>query len=103
MPINLTDYAGINPANIDIAGVSRLGLNGNFDTTPIAYGVEAGTTTVAGNVLNGFDTILRPNLDASTASGGLDWMAKAYVNAGAFTFKAGDVLGFYNRHVLRML
>jgi hypothetical protein len=101
-PINLTDYAGINPANIDVAGVSRLGLNGNFGTTPIAYGVEAGTTAVVGNVLNGFDTILRPNLDASTASGGLDWMAKAYVNAGAFTFEAGDALGFYNRHVLHM-
>jgi hypothetical protein len=100
--INLNNYAGVNPVNIEIAGASRIALSGKFDTIPIAYGLEAGTIAVLGNVLNGFDTILRPNLDASTASGGLDWMAKTYVNAGAFTFGTGDAIGFYNRHVLRM-
>ncbi|SFR44616.1 hypothetical protein SAMN04488005_2051 [Yoonia tamlensis] len=101
-PVNLNDFSGVNPANIDFADVSRVGISGNFGANSITYGVEAGAMAVAGNVLNSFDTILRPNLDAGTASGGLDWMAKAYVNAGAFSFGAGDVLGFFNRHVLRV-
>lgn len=102
-PVNLNDYAGVTPANIDFTGVSRIGVSGNIYENPITYKHEAGVVTAAGNVLNGFDTILRPNINASTASGGLDWMAKAYVNAGAFSFGAGDVLGLYNRHVLRMI
>ena len=98
----LNDFAGVTPANIDFASVSRIGISGNIYETPIAYGHEAGASPVSGNVLNEFDTILRPNINASTASGGLDWIAKAYVNTGAFQFGAGDVLGFYSRHVLRM-
>ncbi|MCG3267008.1 hypothetical protein [Yoonia sp. I 8.24] len=100
--IDLHVYDGVNPANIDIAGVSRIGITGEFGLNSVSYGIEAGSTAVTGNVLNGFDTILRPNLDASTASGGLDWMAKTYVNAGSFSFGTGDALGFYSRHVLRV-
>lgn len=104
-PIALSEFAGTNPDNLNFAGVRRMGLTGDIAGGTFLYGIEAGALPDLGNIVNQFDTFLRPNLDASSASGSLDWKAKAYVTAstdGDLTLGTGDVLSFYNRHVLRL-
>lgn len=104
-PVSLTDYAGVNPPNVDFPDAQRLGLLADLAPGGLVYGLEAGALPGASNVVNDFDTFLRPNLDATSESGGLDWKAKAYVTGsadGGLTFGAGDALRFYNRHVLRI-
>ncbi|PRY78172.1 carbohydrate binding protein [Yoonia maritima] len=96
----LDDHNGVNPANIVCEGASRVGLTGQFSGNVMTYGHEAGTLPVSTVVFDQFDTILRPNINASSASGANDWMAKAYASTGAFQFSTGDTLGFFNRHVL---
>ena len=101
---NLADYEGVNAPNIDFAGVNRIGLSGEIPGGTLQYGHEAGATPVAQNVVNQFDTFLRPNLNATNSGGSLDWLAKAYVTGdaqGGLTLRAGDALGFFSRHVLR--
>lgn len=100
--IALADYSGAIPANLSFNGVRRFALGGVIGARQINYGHEAGVSGISQNSLNQFDTILRPNLDAAIDGGGLDWMAKGYVSAGEFQFGAGDALGFFNRHVLRV-
>ncbi len=103
--INLADYAGINQPNLDYPDATRLGITATVAGDALIYGHEAGTLPVSGNVINQFDTFLRPNLDATSESGGLDWKAKAYVTGsadGGLLFGAGDALGFFSRHVLRI-
>jgi hypothetical protein len=101
--VTMSDYAGQNPPNIDFTGVARLGLTGAAMGETLHYGHEAGALTVTGNPLTSFSAFLRPNLDARSASGSLDWTAKAYVQAsapGGVSLGAGDIFGFYNRHVI---
>lgn len=101
--VTLADHAGVNPPNIDFAGASRLGLTGSVMGRDLFYGHEAGAVPGAGNVLDQFNAFLRPNLNARTASGGLDWAAKAYVqadNGAGLSFGSGDVIRFFNRHVM---
>lgn len=104
-PVVLADYAGISPPNLDFEGAQRIGIEANVDGDRLVYGHEAGALPVVNNTVNQFDTFLRPNLDATTEGGGLDWKAKAYVTGGAdggLAFGAGDALGFFSRHVLRI-
>jgi hypothetical protein len=101
--VNLADYAGVNPANVDFVGATRLGMRGFAKGTNLTYGQEAGASAMLGNGLVQFDAFLRPNLSAASESGSTDWSAKAYVIAGAdggLSFGAGDALGFFNRHVI---
>ncbi|WP_394177657.1 hypothetical protein [Yoonia maritima] len=100
--IHLDDYEGVTPANLVYDNAARIGMTGQFGVNGIRYGQEVGTLQVAGNAIGQFDTIVRPNLNGSSASGGSDWMAKVYATTGAFQFQAGDTLGFYNRHVLKV-
>ncbi|MDB4112274.1 hypothetical protein N9571_06980, partial [Yoonia sp.] len=102
-PVVLADYAGVNPPNVNFAGVTRLGLSGSIGDVAIRYGHEAGALALQGNSLVDFAAFLRPNLDARTASGSLDWAAKAYVAAdlqGGLSLAENDILGFYSRHVI---
>ncbi len=104
-PIDLSSYAGVNPPNVDFPDVQRIGLMANLEQGNLVYGHEAGALPGASNVVNDFDTFLRPNLEATSESGGLDWKAKAYVTGSAdgdLTFGAGDALRFYSRHVLQI-
>ncbi|WP_341366847.1 hypothetical protein [Yoonia sp. BS5-3] len=104
-PVALTDYAGTSPANIDFPDAQRIGLLADLAQGDLVYGLEAGALPGASNVVNDFDTFLRPNLDASSESGSLDWKAKAYITGsadGGLSFGAGDALRFYSRHVLKV-
>lgn len=104
-PVILDDYAGVNPPNINFVGSNRLGVTADLGTASLVYGHEAGATLIADNIVNQFDTFLRPNLNATTKGGGLDWQAKAYVTGGAdggLQMGSGDALGFFSRHVLRV-
>lgn len=104
-PVDLATFAGVNPANSDFGSVARLGLAGKVDGVAFVYGHEVGATPLSGNIINGFDAFLRPNLEARNASGSLDWPAKAYVQAqdgGAMTFDAGEAIGFFGRHSIAM-
>ncbi|MEJ6403687.1 hypothetical protein [Yoonia sp. 2307UL14-13] len=101
----LADYDGANPPNLDFAGAQRIGLTGAVLDATLLYGHEAAATPVPGNIVNQFDTFLRPNLNATTSGGSSDWQAKAYVTgdaAGGLRLGAGDRLAFFNRHVLRV-
>ncbi len=104
-PVVLADYEGINPPNLNFAGAQRLGITAPLDAGTLVYGHEAGALSVSGNVVNQFDTFLRPNLNATVAGGSLDWQAKAYVTGsadGGLTLGDGDTLGFFSRHALRL-
>ncbi len=103
--VTLADYAGVNPPNINFSGANRLGVTGSVLGQDLHYGHEAGAVPDAANVLDQFNAFLRPNLNARTASGGLDWAAKAYVQAdigAGLSFGSGDVIRFFNRHVMVM-
>ncbi|WP_296426627.1 hypothetical protein [Yoonia sp.] len=103
--VSLADYAGASGVSLDYPGARQIGISATFDGATLRYGHEAGPLPVFGNLVNQFDTFLRPNLDAASASGSLDWKAKAYVKGGAaggLVLGAGDVLGFFSRHVLRI-
>ncbi len=105
LPVLLSDYAGVNPPNVDFAEAQRIGLTADLDQGTMTYGHEAGALPGVGNVVSAFDAFLRPNLNASTASGGLDWQAKAYITGdapGGLRFGNGDMLRFFSRHVMRM-
>jgi hypothetical protein len=101
--VTLTEYAGQNPANIGFGGATRLGLAGRGTTGDLVYGFQADRTALAGNLVTGAGSFLRANIDARSAAGSLDWIAKAYVAAvlpaGAL-MRAGDVIGFSSRHLL---
>lgn len=104
-PVLLSDYAGTNPANIDFPDAQRIGLSANLDYGLLTYGHEAGASPGANNAVSEFDAFLRPNLNASTATGGLDWQAKAYITGdapGGLRFGNGDALRFFSRHLMRM-
>ncbi len=99
----LSDHSGMNPTNVTFNDAHHLGLSGQVDGVTLTYGHEVDVLPVVGNVIGQFDAFLRPNLDAMTESGSLDWIAKAYIEAsaeGGITLGNGDVLAFYNRHVL---
>lgn len=102
-PVALAGYAGQNPDNLDYPAARRLGISATVDGRALRHGVQAGALTVPGNAINQFDTFLRPNIDATSEGGSLDWKAKAYINGGAdggLTIGAGQVFGFYSQHVL---
>jgi len=102
-PVTLADYAGTNPANVAFDGMRRLGLSGTARDAILTYGHEAGVSAAAGNVLGPLDAFLRPNLDARSESGSLDWSAKAYVEAdigAGLSLGSGDALAFFSRHVM---
>jgi hypothetical protein len=104
-PVVFADYEGINPPNLNFADAQRIGLTAPLDAGTLIYGHEAGALAVSGNVVNQFDTFLRPNLNATVSGGSLDWQAKAYVTGsadGGLTLGDGDTLGFFSRHVLRL-
>ncbi|MFQ1699082.1 hypothetical protein ACJ5NV_00670 [Loktanella agnita] len=104
-PVTLSSYAGTTPANLDYPDARRVGITADLLGTDLIYGMESGPASVPGAILNQFNTILRPNLGAASESGGLDWQAKAYVSgsaSGGMTLGAGDMLGFFSRHVLRV-
>ena len=101
-PVGLATYAAQNPANLEYPGARRIGIAATIDGVGLRYGLLAGVAPGTANAINQFDTFVRPNLDATSESGGLDWKAKAYITGGAaggLTFGAGDGLGFYSRHV----
>ncbi len=103
--IDLGTYAGTNPPNIDFADVQRVGITGEVPGGELTYGLEAAASPVQGNIINQFDTFLRPNLNATEPGGSSDWQAKAYVTGDlgdGLTLSAGDTLAFFNRHVLRV-
>lgn len=105
LPVLLADYTGLNPPNIDFPDAQRIGLLADLDQGRFVYGHEADALPDPGNVAPQFDAFLRPNLDAGSESGSLDWKAKAYVAGsldGGLTFGAGDVLRFFSRHVMRI-
>ena len=102
-PVVLDDFSGVSPPNVGFPGVSRPGLSGTALMTPFLYGHEAGALPIAGNQIGALEAFLRPNLDARIAGGNLDWGAKAYValvSPEAVSFGDGDVVGFFNRHVI---
>ncbi len=104
-PVTLADYEGVNPPNLNFADAQRIGITAPLDTGTLIYGHEAGPLAISGNVVNQFDTFLRPNLNATASGGSLDWQAKAYVTGnanGGLTLGGGESLGFFSRHVLRM-
>ena len=99
---DLSNFSGSIPANVDFPAARRLGLTGMALGQVLTCGVEAGTIPVPGNRIAGFDAFLRPNIDGRTASGSLDWTAKAYVSVAGtpgLTLSAGDALGFSSTHV----
>lgn len=101
--VSLSGYAGATPPNVDFPSADRLGLTGTVLGQTLSYGHEAGAVTAPNNVLGAVSAFLRPNLDGSTASGSLDWSAKAYVQAetgAGLTFGTGDSLRFFSRHVM---
>ncbi len=101
-PLSLVGFAGQNPPNVTYPASNRIGISGTFEGMPLRYGLIAGALPGIDSAINQFDTFLRPNLEAASEGGNLDWKAKAYVAAGApdgLTFGAGDVLGFFSRHV----
>ena len=103
--VELGNYAGVNPPNIPFADVARLGLSGAILGATLRYGHQAGALGLIGNEVIDFNSFLRPNLDARTATGNLDWVAKAYVAAdldGGLSVLEDTVIGFYNRHVISM-
>lgn len=105
VPVLLSDYAGVNPPNVTFANAQRLGLSAALDQGTLIYGLEAGALPDPSNVVTEFDAFLRPNLDAMSESGSLDWKAKAYVAGdapGGLTFGNGDTLRFFSRHVMRI-
>ena len=102
----IADYAGVTPANFTYDNTHRTGLTGSALGQSFLYGLEVGKTPATDNILDRFDTILHPNQNAASASGSTDWTAKAYVTAGpntGFQFGAGDALGFFSRHVLKVV
>jgi hypothetical protein len=102
-PVMLGDYAGVSPPNIPFADFTRLGLSGSILGSMIRYGHQAGALGLMGNEVTDFAAFLRPNLDARTASGSLDWVAKAYVATDlgdGLSLAADCVVGFYNQHVI---
>lgn len=101
--VMLGDYSGVSPPNIPFADVTRLGLSGSILGATIRYGHQAGALGIIGNEVNDFTAFLRPNLDARTANGSLDWVAKAYVatdTGDGLSLAADCVVGFYNQHVI---
>ena len=103
VPVVLDDYAGQTPPNIEFDGAARVGLDGVVKGRTITCGIEAGALALVGNLIQPPSAFVRPNLDGHVASGSLDWGAKAYItgigDAGQ-SFGNGDVLGFFNRHVI---
>ncbi|MBE0412429.1 hypothetical protein [Yoonia sp.] len=98
----LADFAGQTPPNIMHPAARSVGMSASLDDIVLRYGLSAGALPITDNLVNRIDTFLRPNLEATTEGGSLDWKAKAYVTGGApggLTFGAGDVLGFFSRHV----
>ena len=103
--VSLGTYSGVNPANVGFPGAASLGLTGTVLGKTLTYGCRAAATIVPGNRVDQFAAFLRPNLDARTASGALDWGAKAYITAelsGAQTCVAGDEIAFSNLHRIKM-
>ncbi|MCK0096525.1 hypothetical protein MWU60_13160 [Yoonia sp. F2084L] len=103
--VDLASFAGVTPPNTDFGAVARLGLAGKVDGVGFVYGHEVGATPVSGNIINGFEAFLRPNLEGRSETGTLDWPAKAYLQAqdgGAMTFDPGEALGFFSRHSIAM-
>lgn len=101
----LSSHSGTTPPNVEFPAADRLGLTGTALDQPLRYGHEAGAVAAPGNVLGDVSAFLRPNLDGATASGSLDWPAKAYVQAdlgGGLSFGSGDTLRFFSRHVMAL-
>ena len=81
-----------------------MGLAGVTPQVGFAYGHAAGAVPALGNRLGQFDAFVLPNVDGRSASGSLDWPAKAYVRAQpqvGLTLQTGDMLHFFSRHVLK--
>ena len=101
--LNLADYAGQIDVQVDLPLTGKLGLTGVTPVASFVYGHEAGALPVAGNRLDQVDAFVLPNIDGRTASGAIDWPAKAYVRAdipGGLTLQSGDIVHFFNRHVI---
>lgn len=101
-PVILAGFDGQSPPNLIYPGARSVGITANAGEIGLRYGMMAGSLSEIGSLVNQIDSFLRPNLEATPAGGSLDWKAKAYVAGGAaggLTFRAGDVLGFFSRHV----
>ena len=101
--VTLSDYAGQADTQVDLQAARRLGLNGVTPEVAFTYGHEAGALPVSGNRLGAFDAFVLPNIEGRTAAGSSDWPAKAYISANlqsGSTLQAGEIVQFYNRHVL---
>jgi hypothetical protein len=97
----LADYAGQTPTNRDLGRDGRIGFAAQIGTTDLRYGLAVSVDT--GGLTNGADCFLLANTDGRTASGSLDWTAKAYVKAvapGGWSFAEGDAIAFGSRHVM---
>ncbi|WP_342076460.1 hypothetical protein [Yoonia sp. SS1-5] len=101
--VTLADYESVSNASIDFDDVSRIGITATVGDASLRYGHEAGLLAGPNNRVNQLDTFLRPNLNATAAGSGLDWLAKAYIVGsadGGLTLTSGDALRFFSRHVL---
>ncbi len=102
-PVALADFAGQTPPNVSFPDTTRLGLAGQVNGAVLTYGHQAGATGSGAVNLGELGAFLRPNLDARTEGGNDDWVAKAYVapdTAHGLVFGDGDVMRFFNRHVI---
>lgn len=102
-PVALADFAGQTPSNVSFPDVTRLGLSGEVNGALLTYGHQAGAFASAAVNLGALGAFLRPNLDGRTESGTADWTAKAYIaadTANGLVFGDGDVMTFFNRHVI---
>jgi hypothetical protein len=104
--VSPADYAGQTDDLVAFPATGKLGLTGVTAVGSFVYGHEAGALSVAGNRLDAFDAFVLPNIEGRTASGSIDWPAKAYISAnvdGGLTLQEGDTLQFYNRHVISVM
>ncbi|MDP5084682.1 MAG: hypothetical protein NWQ23_04615 [Yoonia sp.] len=104
--VNLADFAGQMPSNIDFPGATRLGLSAQVNGALLTYGHEAGAQGSATVALGALSAFLRPNLDGRSESGNDDWVAKAYIapdTSSGLVFGNGDVVSFFNRHVMSVV
>ncbi|MBQ2262551.1 MAG: hypothetical protein II336_14420 [Loktanella sp.] len=101
--VRLADHAGQLPPDISLGSATRLGLSGSGLTGDLRYGCAVTVAPLAGNVIAGTSSFLRPNIAARDAAGTADWTAKAYVAAqlpAAGALQPGDVIGFASTHLL---
>ena len=99
----LAAFAGAVPPNRDLGRGGKIGAQAQIGETRLRYGLSAQVALSGGGSPLALSAFLRPNLEGRSASGSLDWPAKAYVSAGrdgGLTMGGGDVLSFASTHAI---